>query len=203
MARWLCDSNAFAIGFSGRLTDYHIRKGFGWQACLKGAKKTPYATAGANADPLVAKAQNILDTWRDQNKWPLRSREAFKRWRRDGEVFGRFFRSGWDRLPLFRFVEPEQVGSPTGDTSTNKSFGIETDPDDVESRWAYHLWSLDDDGTGEVGRWRPDDPRAGGQRGLHRSSRGIPDFYPVYQQLSRVRELIDTILDYGDSARRV
>ena len=44
MARWLCDSNAFAIGFSGRLTDYHIRKGFGWQACLKGAKKTPYAT---------------------------------------------------------------------------------------------------------------------------------------------------------------
>ena len=101
MARWLCDSNAFAIGFSGRLTDYHIRKGFGWQACLKGAKKTPYATAGANADPLVAKAQNILDTWRDTNKWPLRSREAFKRWRRDGEVFGRFFRSGWDRLPLF------------------------------------------------------------------------------------------------------
>ena len=141
---------------------------------------------------LVTKAQNILDTWRDQNKWPLRSREAFKRWRRDGEVFGRFFRSGWDRLPLFRFVEPEQVGSPTGDTSTNKSFGIETDPDDVESRWAYHLWSLDDDGTGE---WVDGDLMIHARANVDSTvKQGIPDFYPVYQQLSRVRELIDTIL---------
>lgn len=94
VARDLESRNQFAIGFLNLLTAYHVHKGYGWQACLRGAKKTPYS-GQTNADPLVEKAQRILDGWRDGVKWPLRSREAFRRWRRDGEVFGRWFKSGW------------------------------------------------------------------------------------------------------------
>jgi hypothetical protein len=193
LARHLCDTNNFAIGFLGHLVGYHVRKGFGWQACLKGSKKTPYASGG-KADPLVAKGQSILDAWRDANLWPVRSREAFRRWRRDGEVFGRLFAGGWDRLPAFRFVEPEQVGSPTGDTHTTRSFGIEVSPDDVLERVAYFV--RDPEGNGVEGEWIDADKVTHLTANVDCNvKRGVPDFLPMGQELDGLRRALWAMLD--------
>src|SRR5215813_13332453 len=194
IARYLCDTNPFAIGFINRLIDYHIRKGFGWQACLAGARKTPYATLEVDTpeNRLVARAQSILDQWRDTNNWPARSREAFRRWRRDGEVFGRFYSGGWERLPVFRFVEPEQIGSPTGDSDTAKSFGIHTDPDDIEDVWEYYVRSMTEPGQG---RWECAASFIHIKANVDANiKRGITDFLPIAEFLDDTRRLIRSFL---------
>lgn len=188
LSRQLCDSNQFAIGFLKLLSAFHIRKGYGWQACLKGAKKTPYPTAAGPVDPLVEKAQQILDAWRDANQWPLLSREAFRRWCRDGEVFGRWFPQGYGELSRFRFIEPEQVGSPTGDTSDIDSYGIETERGDVCTPTAYHVWKLDESLEGD---WVDADRIVHARKNVDSGiKRGLPDFYPVAEDLDGVRRLL-------------
>lgn len=191
VARDLDSRNQFAIGFLNLLTAYHVHKGYGWQACLRGTAKTPYPTPKTD-DPTVKKAQRILDAWRDANRWALVSREAFRRWRRDGEVFGRFFFGGWDKLPAFRFVDPERVGSPTGDVNTAKSFGIDCDPEDVQTRYAYHVWEADDYTRGE---WVDADlvvhATANVDTGV---KRGVTDFLPLSDDLGWVRTILRSML---------
>jgi len=198
-SRFLCETNPFAIGFLGRLTDYHIRKGYGWQACKKGAKKTPYAASdGTPTDPLVAKAQAILDRFRDEQRWPQQSREAFARWRRDGEVFGRVGRGAWGDVAWFRFVEPEQVGAPDGAVDGPTAFGCEVlahDDGTLDSQTpvAYHIWDLESGMT--RGEW------ADASRIVHAKAnvdstvrRGRPDFFPVADHLDGVRRLLTNML---------
>lgn len=135
-------------------------------------------------------AQAVLDDWRDFQQWGLRSREAFRRWRRDGEVFLRFFRGGRGELPIIRFVEPEQVGPPPGDDADGRwSFGILTDPEDVEDVQAYFV--RDPLGTGSEGDEVP------AHRILHLKAnvdtsikRGLPDFMPVQDDLERARRML-------------
>jgi len=260
LARHLDQTNNFAIGFLNHLVGYNVRKGYGWQACKKGAKKGGYAgtvkssqearfltylgrnpndltarlafadflaesgrvkagelfrkrvylgeswrhedlTADTDGD-LISKAQNILDQWRDANQWPIKSREAFRIWRREGEVFGRFFAGGWDRLPVFRLVAGELIGSPTSDSTTHRSFGIETDPDDSQTIWAYYL--RDQNGTGQEGQWVDAD------RMIHIKcnvdscvKRGVTDFLPMSQELEGIRQLLWSMLDTSNQQARV
>lgn len=199
LARHLCDTNPFAIGFLQLLKGYHVRTGFGWQACLKGPKKGAYSTGGG--DPLVARAQNVLDAFRDQSQWPLKSREAFLRWRRDGEVFVRFGSGGYGRLPWARFVDPEQVGSPVGDTGTGASFGIETEDGDHETPLRYHLWDADDPTSGEwVDAARVIHLRANVDSGV---KRGVTDFYALSEALDNTRRLLHTMLATAVKQARV
>jgi hypothetical protein len=202
LARHLADTNNFAIGFLGHLVGYNVRKGFGWQACRKGVKKTAYQTVGTTSDPLVAKAQQILDSWRDANQWPITAREAFLRWRRDGEAFGRLFAGGWDALPAFRFVEPEQVGAPDGDTSRETSFGVRTAPGDVKDVVSYYVRDLDGDGL--EGEW------VGAEKIVHIKSnvdscvkRGVTDFLPMSTELEGVRQLLRAMLDTSNEQAKI
>jgi len=136
--------------------------------------------------------QIVLDEWRDTTQWGIRSREAFRRWRRDGEVFLRFFRGGRETngLPVVRFVEPEQVGPPPGeDADGDWSFGILTDREDVENVQAFFV--RDPLGTGSEGDEVP------AARILHLKAnvdtsikRGLPDFMPVQDDLERVRRML-------------
>jgi hypothetical protein len=206
-SRVICDINPFAVGFLGLLVDFHIRQGFGWQAVSRGkaSGKVDSAQCTVHSEEpeaghsslstihsQLSTAQIVLDEWRDQDQWALKSREAFKRWRRDGEVFLRFFRGGPETrgLPVTRFVEPEQVGPPPGDDADGRwSFGILTDPEDVETVHAYFV--RDPLGTGSEGVEVP------AQRILHLKAnvdtsikRGLPDFLPVQDDLERVRRII-------------
>ncbi|HEV3383793.1 MAG TPA: phage portal protein, partial [Gemmata sp.] len=193
-ARVICDFNTFAVGFLGLLTDFHIRQGFGWQVVRSqgtGIRSQEYSST-SSLSPELALIQEVLDEWRDCQQWGLRSREAFRRWRRDGEVFLRFFRGGRETqgLPVIRFVEPEQVGPPPGDDPDDRwSFGILTDPEDVEDVQAYFV--RDPLGTGSEGDEVP------AHRILHLKAnvdssirRGLPDFLPVQDDLERVRRML-------------
>jgi len=203
MSRWLWDTNPFMLGFGARLVDYHIGKGFQWQACLKGAKKQAYATGLANKDDpaarLVEKGQRVLDQWRDRVQWPLRSREGFKRLRRDGEVIQRFGRGPGNSLPWVRWVNPEQVGSPVGDTVSDESFGVRTAPGDAERVTAVYV--RDHDGDGAEGEWvgaDRDDPAA---RVLFFKAntdadvkRGLPDSFSVHEYLDECKNLVRNLV---------
>ncbi|HEY1191542.1 MAG TPA: hypothetical protein VGE74_28175, partial [Gemmata sp.] len=197
-SRYLAETNPFAIGFMNLLVGYHIRKGYGWQACKKGTKKTPYAAGdGTATDPLVAKAQAILDQFRDRTQWPILSREAFYRWRVDGEVF---LRSGWNLEDGIwaRLVEPEQVGAPDGSTSDPWSYGIEVYeyPDgrvDPCKILAYHVWDLESGMT--RGEWVDSKFITHAKANVvHNVKRGRPDFFPVIELFDGVRKLYTNML---------
>lgn len=199
MSRWLWETNPFMIGFGRALTDYHIGKGWQWQACRKGQKKQAYATGAAGADPLTVKVQNILDGWRDRVNWPLRSREGFRRLHRDGEVIQRFGRGGRGELPWVRWVNSEQVGSPTGDTSEEESYGLRSAVRDgqVDGEHATHVYVRDHDGDGTAGEWLlcdRDDPAA---RVLFFKTntdadvkRGLPDSFSVHEPMDEARKCV-------------
>lgn len=196
-SRYLAETNPFAIGFMNLLVSYHIGKGYGWQACRKGAKKTPYATGGANEDPLIAKAQRILDEFRDRNQWGVLSGEAFYRWRVDGETFLRLGRDE-DCGIWCRFVEPEQVGAPDGSTTDPWSYGIEVyeHPDgkiDPTRVLAYHVWDLESGMTG--GEW-VDAPYMVHAKAnvVSNVKRGRPDFFPVLDLFDGARKLWSNML---------
>ncbi len=190
LSKFLTDTNQFGKGFKNRLVDYHVRKGFGWQACLKGAKKTPYPT-GETQNPIVAKGQQILDSFRDQVQWPLVSREAYERLHVDGEVFGWF--GIYNGKAWFRFISADQVGNPTGDTTTPQSFGIETPPNDIHDPLAYHIWDVPDYPAG--GEW-VDAEEIVHMKANVRSDvkRGLPSFFPVQDNLDIVRKLLSNML---------
>jgi hypothetical protein len=191
LARHICESNPFGIGFLGALTDYHVRKGYGWQACRKGPKKTAYPTAGAPADPLVEKAQRILDEFRDQTKWPLKSREAFRRWCRDGEVVGRWFHGGRAGCPSSASASPTRWARPTGNTDGDESFGIANAPATSRAITDYHFF--DDDGV--RGEWVAADRVTFAKRNTDSGvKRGMPDFFPVAQELEDCTKLVRTML---------
>lgn len=192
LARHVTESNPFGIGFLGTLTDYHVRKGYGWQACKPGTKKTPYPTTGAPVDPVVAKGQRILDEFRNATKWPLKSREAFRRWVRDGEVIGRWFYGGQGRLPEYRFGEPDNLGSPTGNTEGDDSFGIATPHGDAQGAPTdYHFWNED----GLTGEWVGADRVTFAKRGTDSGvKRGITDFHPIASELEDCTKLVRTML---------
>ncbi|HEX4613432.1 MAG TPA: hypothetical protein VH092_34940, partial [Urbifossiella sp.] len=199
MSRWLWDTNPFMQGFGARLTDYHVGKGYRWQACLTGRAKQAYATAAAVSEGpegrLITRAQNILDGWRDRVHWPLRSREGFRRLRRDGEVIQRFGRSGTGLLPWVRWVNPEQVGSPTGDTTDDGSFGVRTAAGDTEH--VTDVYIRDHDGGGTTGEWAAadvDDPMS--RVVFFKTNtdadvkRGLPDSFSVSELLDESRKLV-------------
>ena len=95
----------------------------------------------ADEDPEV---QEYWDSWAKLNIWDMKSKETFRRFLRDGEVFLRWFRPKGQRAEgefqhlLMRFVEPPEIIDPGNRTSWgNHTYGIETDPDDVEKVLNY------------------------------------------------------------------
>lgn len=72
--------------------------------------------------------------WKD-NKFQLRKKEIVRRGIRDGEGFLRFFFSG-DKIQV-RFMNPLKVKDP----KNNHTYGIETDPDDIENVINYYYGS--------------------------------------------------------------
>lgn len=195
-SRYLAETNPFAIGFCNLLVGYHVRKGYGWQVCRKGAKKTAYPTAQTD-DELVKRAQKILDTFRDREQWPVLSRECFYRWRVDGEVFLRIGQSREDGI-WARVVEPEQVGAPDGSTTDPWSYGIdvreyEDGSIDPQAVLAYHVWRLESGMT--LGEWVDASEIVHAKANVVLNvKRGRPDFFPVLDLFDDVRKLYTNML---------
>ncbi|RMG03340.1 MAG: phage portal protein, partial [Planctomycetota bacterium] len=128
---------------------------------------------------LLRRAESVLDRFLRENRWHRRQSEIQRRLDRDGEVFLRMFDTG-DGLLRLRFVDPEQVGEPSGG-SHGAGFGIECEAGDVESVVAYWI-----DGRRVPGRFIQ-----------HRKAnvdanvkRGLSLFYPVRKNLKRAEKLL-------------
>jgi len=87
----------------------------------------------------VDENQKVKDWWAEfsqVNEFDTRMKELVRRCFRDGEAFLRFFKSKQrGGVPLVRFVEPDMVADP----NHKHSFGIQTDPEDVETVIRYLL----------------------------------------------------------------
>jgi capsid protein len=100
---------------------------------------------------------------------------------RDGEVFLRFFQAPDGTLRL-RVVEPAQVSTPPERAADPAAgFGIQTDPDDVETVLGYWV-----DGQW-VDAWQIQHRKANVDANV---KRGLPLFYPVRKNLRRAEKLL-------------
>jgi len=95
--------------------------------------------------------QDFWDEWYESSNWDMKDKESFRRYIRDGELFNRFF-SPKSRIPLdgnqwphllTRFVEPLEIKN--WPSKQNATFGIETDPEDVETVLRYYRSWVDFD----------------------------------------------------------
>lgn len=190
--RELAVENEFAINGHENRISFIVGTGHTYRAAAK--KGRPVTMAGAAPAGMAAAVQEVLDDFLERNAWQRRQQEIVRRRDRDGEVFLRFF-VGPDGATRVRFVEPGQVATPpdrAGDLiassgrlaagrQTSVSFGIETDPDDVETVWAYYI-----DG-------RPVDAAEVQHRKANvdgNVKRGLPLFYPVRKNLRRAEKLL-------------
>jgi capsid protein len=165
--------NEFAINGHENRVSYVIGLGHTYQAVAR------HNVDDAGNTP--AMVQSVLDEFVSENRWHQRQQELFRRRDRDGEVFLRFFfdANGHTRL---RFVEPEQVSTPPELAHDRAaSFGVQTDPDDVETVWSYYIDEIEVDAAEIQHRRANVDCNV---------KRGLPLFYPVLKNLGRAEKLL-------------
>jgi len=99
-------------------------------------------------NPIV---QDYWDNWADLNNWDLRTKEFIRRALRDGEVFLRKFMV--NKQIKVRFINPDEIVNPYAGggpySDQNHTFGIECDPDDIETPINYYRRYR----MGEVEKW--------------------------------------------------
>lgn len=162
--RLLARRNPYAINIHENMVNYIVGDGHKYTVVAKEGQ-----TVG---DDTLATVQKILDEWCYDNKWSQIQQESVLRLDRDGEFFRRLFVGGGD--VKVRFVEPHQVAAPEGMVDPNKAFGIETEPDDVQTVINYWI-----DGT-------PVDPEEIQHVKLNVDSnvrRGVPTTWPIGELL--------------------
>lgn len=153
-ARILCSTNSYGIGILNGLTSYVIGSGYTYRAMAIDDRAT--GKEGRTDSPgksLVDRVQDELDWFTDplnrHVRWPWREPELLGRKRRDGEYF---LRHGFDEhhgRAWVRHLEPEQIMKPPGTTDDEWSFGIRTDPEDVEDIQEYHAVYMSNPADGE------------------------------------------------------
>lgn len=171
--RALATGNEFAINGHENRISYLVGPGHTYRAAPRKGHTPPASWCQA--------AQAVLDEFVAANAWHRRQQEIVRRYDRDGEVFLRFFVDD-EGLTRVRFIEPGQIVTPTDRTTDPAaSFGILTDPDDVELPLAYFVDGVEID-AGEI-QHRKANVDANVKRGL-------PLFYPVRKNLRRAEKLL-------------
>lgn len=171
--RALAATNEFAINGHENRVSYIVGRGHTYRATNKKDATAPAA--------LAASVQAFLDEFLRINRWHSRQPEIVRRRDRDGEVFLRLFTAP-DGMTRLRFVEPGNVTTPPHwHSDPAASFGIRTEPDDVETPLAYFI-----DGE-EVAA--ADIQHRKGNVDVN-VKRGLPLFYPVRKNLRRAEKLL-------------
>ena len=170
--RLLAATNEYAINGHENRISYLVGPGHTYRATIKKGRDV--------AAELAAEVQSVLDEFIVANHWHRRQQEIVRRYDRDGD-FLRFFTAD-DGTTRVRFVEPGQIATPpsmAGDPAS--SFGIRTDPVDVETPLVYYVDGQSID-AGEI---------------QHRKAnvdsnvkRGLPLFFPVRKNLRRAEKLL-------------
>ena len=171
--RQLAVENEFAINGHENRISYVVGTGHRYQVVPRPGKRVSAST--------VSQARSVLDHFVQENRWQARQQEIMRRKDRDGEAFLRFF-PGDDGILRVRFVNPEDVRTPSRYSQPPEhSFGIATDPNDVETVHGYWVCET----------WVP------AREIQHRKAnvdanikRGLPLFYPVRKNLRRAEKLL-------------
>ncbi|MHC4398611.1 MAG: phage portal protein [Planctomycetota bacterium] len=171
--RALAVTNEFAINGHENRVSYIVGSGHSYRVTARPGRDA--------SDDLVGEAQNVLNEFVKVNRWHKRQQEIVRRRDRDGEAILRFFVTA-DGTTRVRFIEPAQVSTPTDRANDPAaSFGIQTDPDDVETALGYYV----------DGQW------VDAAEVQHRKAnvdanvkRGLPLFYPVRKNLRRAEKLL-------------
>ncbi len=171
--RALAVTNEFAINGHENRISYIVGAGHTYRVTAKKNQSVSEQT--------LSDLQAVLDDFLRTNKWHKRQQEIVRRKDRDGECFLRLFAAA-DGTARVRFVEPDQVATPreqAGDRAA--SFGIQTDPHDVETVLAYWI-----DGA-PVEAAEIQHRKLGVDANV---KRGLPLFYPVRENLRRAEKLL-------------
>jgi hypothetical protein len=133
-SRVMLKTNPNAQGLLGGVRRYT----FGTGATVRCVSKKPGNEAAA------ARAQAVCDDFARRVRFSRKQREFFDRSHRDGDGFWQLFPQNGD-LPAVRFVWPEQVKQPVGESAEEYGFGVLTDPEDAETPLGYAVHSAADD----------------------------------------------------------
>ena len=171
--RRLAATNEYAInGIENRIS-YLVGVGHHYRASVRKGVEAPAH--------LEMEVQHVLDQFIQENAWHARQQETVRRLDRDGEVFLRYFVDGRGATRV-RFVEPDQIHTPKELSNfPAASFGIQTEPDDVESVLGYFV-----DGE-PVDAGVIQHRKANVDRNV---KRGLPLYYPVRKNLRRIEKLL-------------
>jgi len=164
--------NEFALNAHENRTSYIVGPGhkykIGW---IKGKE---------GSDATLEAVKEWHDELLKENDWQCRQQEIVKRRDRDGEVFIRLFFDA-DGMTRIRFIDTMTVCQPKEYNLDNNTFGVETDPEDIETVTGYWV----------------DGERIDATEIQHRKSnvdnsvkRGIPLMYPVRKNLRRAEKLL-------------
>ena len=184
-SRMLCTTSTCAQAILSGLTSYVIGKGYDWKVRLRDEDR--------ELPGMMDAVQDTVDEFRAINEWSELEQEIFKRTRRDGEAFPRWFPQD-DGTTTVRIVDASQVlpdpelplsiGSfgivnPLGDIETHKAFSVTysgntADIEEVESSTMMMLKVNVD----------------------RQVKRGLTDFtYDTYDRLKGVSRLIENLSD--------
>jgi len=172
ITRNLAFTNEFAIcGVENRIS-YIIGRGFEYNIVPRPGIDV--------AETRLEELQKQLDEFLESSDWWGRQVETQRRLDRDGEVFLRMFDSN-EGLKI-RYVEPEQIYSPdkTAIPDPAKLFGVQVDPEDVETVEGFWVDEVFIDVSEIQHR------KAGVDRNVRR---GVPLFFPVAALLRRVETI--------------
>jgi capsid protein len=171
--RSLAVANEFAINGHENRISYVVGSGHIYRAVSRSQTES--------ADQLVAHVQSLLDEFVHVNRWHQRQQEIVRRRDRDGEAFLRLFVDS-DGMTHVRFIEPEQIATPTGaENDPTLTFGIRTDPRDVETVLDYCIDEAWIDSANIQHRKANVDANV---------KRGLPLFYPVRKNLRRAEKVL-------------
>jgi len=99
-------------------------------------------------DPLVLKAQDVIDKFMLVNDWYSWECEIFRRSRRDGEAFLYLEPDPVTGLFLLRSIEPEQIKEPQDTGSILSQLGVNS-----SMSWKYGILTPRDDTSRPEGYW--------------------------------------------------
>jgi hypothetical protein len=171
--RALAATNEFAINGHENRVSYIVGAGHNYRAAIcKG-------TEGLH--DIALQVQRLLDRFQEENRWQERQQEIVRRLDRDGEAFLRYFVDA-DGLTRIRFIEPDQVVTPTALAhDPSASLGIQTEADDVENVLGFYV-------DGEFVDARDVQHRRANVD--FNVKRGLPLYAPVRKNLRRAERLL-------------
>lgn len=195
-ARYVYATNEFAHGLVSCFQSFVVgATGFKWRAAsvdLKNPVPEQYLT----------RIQHTLDLFREYNNLVDVENEIVYRLHVDGEVFLRKFPQANGML-VIRFIEPELVQGYSQDMNSPKdSFGIITEPDDINTVLGYQVI---------LRPWESQQPTfIPAEEIIHikfgtnsNAKRGLTTFYPVFQNLANCEDILASTVTMAKARAKI